>query len=55
VATSLTALTHIESVSTREGGALVGGERVWGVRHDGAAWGLVMQHCGIAAGVTRLG
>jgi hypothetical protein len=31
------------------------GERVWGVRHGGAAWGLVMQHCGIAAGVTRLG
>jgi hypothetical protein len=23
--------------------------RVWGVRHGGAAWGLVMQHCGIAA------
>jgi hypothetical protein len=27
--------------------------RVWGVRHGGAAWGLVMQYCGIAAGVTR--
>jgi hypothetical protein len=27
---------------------------VWGVRHGGAAWGLVMQHCGVAAGVTRL-
>jgi hypothetical protein len=34
---------------------LVGGERVWGVRHGGTAWGLVMQHCGIAAGVTQLG
>jgi hypothetical protein len=29
--------------------------RVWGARHDGAACWLVMQHCGIAAGVTRLG
>jgi hypothetical protein len=30
--------------------------RVWvPVRHNGAAWGLVMQHCCIAAGVTRLG
>ena len=28
---------------------------VWGARHGGAAWGLVMQHCGIAAAVTRLG
>jgi hypothetical protein len=26
-----------------------------GVRHNGAAWGLVMQHCGIAAEVTRRG
>jgi hypothetical protein len=25
------------------------------VRHSGAAGRLVMQHCGIAAGVTRLG
>jgi hypothetical protein len=28
--------------------------KVWGARHGGASWGLVMQHCGIAAGVTRL-
>jgi hypothetical protein len=28
---------------------------VWGERHGGTAWGLVMQHCGIAAEVTRLG
>jgi hypothetical protein len=57
VAISLTALTHIESAGTRacEGGAPEGDERVWGVRHGGAAWGLVMQHCGIAAEVTRLG
>ena len=34
-----------------EGGELEGG--VWGVRHSGVAWELVMQHCGIAAAVTR--
>jgi hypothetical protein len=28
---------------------------VWDVRHGGAVWGLVIQHCGTAAGVTRLG
>jgi hypothetical protein len=37
----------------REGGALEVDEG--GVRHGGAAWWLVMQHCGIAAEVTRLG
>ena len=28
---------------------------VWGVQHGGVAWGLVMQHCGIATEGTRLG
>ena len=55
VATSLTALTTSRVSARVREGALQGGERVWGVRHGGAAWGLVMQHCDIAAGVTRLG
>jgi hypothetical protein len=30
-------------------------EGVWGVRHGGAAWWLVIQHCGVAAEGTQLG
>jgi hypothetical protein len=50
-----TSLTHIESAGTPARVREVHWRVVRGVRHGGVAWRLVMQHCGIAAGVTRLG
>jgi hypothetical protein len=50
-----TSLTHIESAGTPVRVREVHRRLMRGVRHNGAAWGLVMQHCGIAAEVTRRG
>jgi hypothetical protein len=50
-----TSLTHIESAGTPARVREVHWRVMWGVRHGGAAGRLVMQHCGIAAEVTRLG
>ena len=50
-----TSLTHIESAGTPARVREVHWRVIRSVRHGGVAWGLVMQHCGIAAAVTRLG
>jgi aspartate aminotransferase-like enzyme len=50
-----TSLTHIESAGTPARVREMHWRVMRGVRHGGAAWGLVMQYCGIAAAVTWLG
>jgi hypothetical protein len=54
-----TSLTHIESAGTPVRVREVHWRVMRGVgcptRAVGAAWGLVLQHCGIAAEVTRRG